>query len=86
MNYDFEIEFLPSKMLGHADGLSRLIPRTGEPLEDTVIAALRSERDYSAILCNTVKELPVTLEDIKRKLKATLLSEKLKKNCRLTSK
>ena len=61
------MEFLPSKKLGHADGLSRLIPRTGEPLEDLVIASLRSERDYSSILFNTVKELPVTLDDIREK-------------------
>ena len=65
LNYDFDMEFLPSKQLGHADGLSRLIPRNREPLEDTVIASLRLEKDYSAILCNTVKELPVTLDDIK---------------------
>ena len=56
------MEFLPSKKLGHADGLSRLIPRSGEPLEDSVIASLWSERDYSSILFNTVKELPVTLD------------------------
>lgn len=39
LNYDFEMEFLPSKKLGHADSLSRLIPKTGEPLEDSVIAS-----------------------------------------------
>ena len=41
LNYDFDMEFLPSKKFGHADGLSRLIPRTGELLEDSVIASLR---------------------------------------------
>ena len=66
LNYDFDMEFLPSKKLGHADGLSWLIPRTGESLEDSVIASLRSERDYSSILFNTVKELPVTLDDIRK--------------------
>ena len=72
LNYDFKMEFLPSKKLGHADGLSRLIPKTGEPLEDTVIASLRSEKDYSAILCNTVKELPVTLDDIKKEAESDI--------------
>ena len=66
LNYDFDMAFLPSKKLGHADGLSRLIPRTGEPLEDLVITSLRSERDYSSILFNTVKELPVTLDNIRK--------------------
>ena len=60
------MEFLPSKKLGHADSLSRLIPRTGEPLEDSVIASQRSERDYSLILFNTAKELPVTLDNIRK--------------------
>ena len=62
-NYDFSMEFLTSAKLGHADGLSRLIPKSRELLEDTVIASLQSEKDYTQILCNTIKELPVTLED-----------------------
>ena len=39
------MEFLPSKKLGPADGLSRLIPSFAEPLEDTVITALRAEKE-----------------------------------------
>ena len=66
LNYDFDMKFLPSKKLGHANGLSWLTPRTGEPLEDSVIASLRSERDCSSILFDTVKELPVTLDDIRK--------------------
>ena len=66
LNYNFSIEFLSSAKLGHADGLSRLIPKQNEPLEDTVIASLRSEKNYAQILHNTVKELPVTLKDIIR--------------------
>ena len=38
LNYDFRMEFLPSSKLCHTDGLSRLIPKNSEPLEDTVIA------------------------------------------------
>ena len=59
------MEFLSSKNLGHADGLSRLIQKFSEPLGDTVIAALRDEKELSVLLCNTIQELPVTLEDIK---------------------
>ena len=66
LNYDFKMEFLPSQKISHADGLSRLIPKMREPLEDTVIASLRTERDINNVLCNTVRELPVTLEEIKR--------------------
>ena len=66
LNYDFKMEFLLSQKLGHADGLSRLIPKMREPLEDTVIASLRTESIMSTILCNTVRELPVTLEEIRK--------------------
>ena len=66
LNYNFNMEFLPSKKLCHADGLSRLIPKQSEPLEDTVIASLRTERDLKTSLCNTIRELPVTLDEIKR--------------------
>ena len=46
LNYNFNMEFLPSKKLCHADGLSRLIPKQRETLEDTVIASLRTERVF----------------------------------------
>ena len=62
LNYSFNMEFLPSKKIAHADGLSRLMPKNTEPLEETVIASLRSEIDVKYVLFNTVKELPVTLE------------------------
>ena len=60
------MEFLPSQKLGHADGLSSLIPKMREPLEDTVIASQSTESIMSTVLCNTVKELPVTLEEIRK--------------------
>ena len=66
LNYDFKMEFLLSQKLGHADGLSRLIPKMQEPLEDTVIASLHTESIMSTVLCNTVRELPVTLEEIRK--------------------
>lgn len=55
------------KKIGHADGLSRLIPTKTEPLEDTVMAALRNEEDIRTVLCCTVRNLPVTLQEIKMK-------------------
>ena len=60
------MEYLPSKKFGHADGLSRLISKYKEPLEDTVIASLKSEGELKSTLCNTVSELPVMLEQIKQ--------------------
>ena len=42
LNYNFKMGHLPSYKFGHADGLLRLIPKYKEPLEDIVIASLRS--------------------------------------------
>ena len=60
------MEFLLSKKLCHADGLSKLTPKYREILKDTVIASLRTEGEFKTTLCNTVKELPVTLDQIKQ--------------------
>ena len=65
LKYNFKVESLPSKKLCHANGLSRLISKHREHLEDTVIASLRLEREFKTTLCNTVRELPVTLDQIK---------------------
>lgn len=65
LNYNFRLEYLPTKKIGHADGLSRIIPTKTEPLEDSVIAALRHEEDIRTVLCCTVRNLPVTLQEIK---------------------
>ena len=61
------MEFLLSKNLGHTDGLSRLTPKSLVPLEDTIIAALKPEKELKDMLYNTVKELLVTLDEIRRK-------------------
>ena len=37
------MEFLPSSKISHADGLSWLIPKHTELLENTVIASLKTE-------------------------------------------
>ena len=64
MNYDFKLEFLSSKQIAHADGLSRLIPTQTE-LEDSVIAALRIDSEIETMINNTIRELQVTLLEIK---------------------
>ena len=66
LNYDFQIQYLSTNKIGHADGLSRLIPRTSETFEDTIIAALRSENEVENTLNNTIKELLVSLKEKKR--------------------
>ena len=43
------MEFLPSKKLCPADGLSR------EPLEDRVIAAMNTENEIKNVLHNTIR-------------------------------
>ena len=50
LNYNFKMEYVPSKSLGHADRLSRLIPKYTEPLEETVIAELRDESELSGVM------------------------------------
>ena len=59
------MEYLPSKKFYHTDGLSNLVARHREPLEDSVIASLRTDGEIKTILCNTIRELPVTLHEIK---------------------
>ena len=65
LNYNFKIEYLPSKQISHADGLSRLVPKYIEPFEDTLIAALRTDCEFKNMIANTIKQLPVTLLEIK---------------------
>ena len=65
LNYNSKIEYLPSKQISHADGLSMLVPKYSEPFEDTTIAALRTDCEIKNMIANTIKELPVTLLEIK---------------------
>ena len=80
LNYPFKMEFLPSKEIAHGDGLSRLRPKNTELLEETVIASIMSEMDVKYVLFNTVKKLPVTLEEIKLKTKFDKFINQTKKN------
>ena len=66
LNYDFQIQYLSTNKIGQTDGLSRLIPRSAETFEDTVIAALRSENEVESTLNSTIRELLVSLKEIKR--------------------
>ena len=65
LNYSFKIEYLPSKHISHADGLSRLVPKYSELFEGTIVAALRTDCEIKNMIANTIKELPVTLLEIK---------------------
>lgn len=67
------MEYLPSKKLGHA----RLTPKYSEPLENTVIIALKAEKEKN-ISCNVVCELPLTLEEIKMKAETDEFITKMK--------
>ena len=60
------MEHLSSNKFGHADRLSRLIPKYREPLEDTVIASLQSKGELKTFICNPIIELLVMLEKIKQ--------------------
>ena len=63
------MEFLLSKEIGYADRLLRRTPKLSESLKETIIAALSTEMEIKNILYNTVKELPVTLKEIRFKAK-----------------
>ena len=66
LNNNFKMEYVPSKKLSHADRLSRLIPKYMEPLEETVMVVLRDKSELSGLLCNSIRELLVTLVDVKK--------------------
>ena len=63
------MEFHQSKKSGYMYALSRLIPKPCEPLEETVIATLRLEIEIKSVLCNTIRKLSVTIEEIRNKAK-----------------
>ena len=72
------MKFLLSNEIAHADGLSKLIQNKTEPLEETVIASLKSEMDVKYVFFNT--ELPATQEEIKFKTKFDKFINQTKKN------
>ena len=65
LNYNFKIEYLSSKNICHADGLSRLVPKNTEVFEDSIIATLITNCEIKNMIAETIRELPVTLADIK---------------------
>ena len=83
LNYNYEMEFLPSKKLGHEDGFSRLIPKFLVTLKDTVIAAIKAEKEVKDMLCNAIKELPVTLDEIREKAENDAFIKKMEMQVRL---
>lgn len=36
LNYESDLDYLPTEMLGYADSLSKLLSRNGKPFENTV--------------------------------------------------
>lgn len=65
LNYNFKLQYLPSKNICHADGLSRLVKMKNEILEESVIASIRAGEEERTMMCNTISELPVTLREIR---------------------
>ena len=49
-----------------------------EPLEDTVIVSLQAKNELVEVTSNTLKELPVTLDEIKLKAKNDIFIRKMK--------
>ncbi|XP_029645691.1 uncharacterized protein LOC115219657 [Octopus sinensis] len=63
LSYGFKMECIPSKKLGYAVCLSRLISKNVKLFEDTMIDALQAENEIRNVLCNVIRELSVTLQD-----------------------
>ena len=68
LNYNFKIEYLPSKQISHADGLSRLVAKCSEPFEDTIMAAFRTDSGIENMIANTMNDDFIT--NIKQKITA----------------
>ena len=66
LNYNFRMVYLSSNKFDHADGLSRLIHKCKELLEDIVIASFQSDGELKITLCNSARELTVTFDQIKQ--------------------
>lgn len=66
LNYNFKIEFLTSKNICHVESLLRYILKNMEVFKDFIIVILTMNCEIKNMIVNTVKELPVTLADIKR--------------------
>ena len=86
LNYQFKMEHVSSKKLGHADALSRLIPKYNESFKETVIASLKDENECSNLMCNTIRELPVTIEEIRKEAVKDEFIKKMKNRVRWTEK
>ena len=60
---------LPLKRLKHSERLSRLIPKPYESLEEIGIKIKRLKIEIKSVLCNTIWELAVTIQEISNKAK-----------------
>lgn len=59
------MQYIPSKKIAHADCLLKLILKSVELLEETMIVSLQPENELRSIVSNIIQELPVTVHDIK---------------------
>ena len=80
------MEHIPLKDLGHADGLSRLIPKFNKSFEDTIIASLSLQNEMKNVLFNKVGELPVTLDKLRIEAKKDDFIEKNQKASNISRK
>ena len=70
----------------HADGLSRLIPKDRDSFDETIIASLKEENECEDLVCKTIRELPVTLAEIKKEAEKDEFITKSKHRVKNTSK
>ena len=67
--YNFEIKYRKTTDFGQADGLSRLIANHQTPTEETVIANIALEKDIRSILADSIRNIPVTADEIRHESK-----------------
>jgi len=68
--YDFQIQYVKTSDFGHADVLSRLIAQQHKLEEETVIASIQLKEDISAVLQDSLQNMPITFNHIQEATKA----------------
>ena len=76
------MEFLLSSKITHANGLSNLIPKHTEPIEDSDRLPRNKSRGKKIHNATLLEELPVTLGEIKEKAFDDNLIKEIKKKTR----
>ena len=73
------MEYISSKKIGHTDGLLRLIPIEYQTFGRNCGSVNKGGKRFSGLLINTMWELLVTLEDIRKATEMDSFIQQIKK-------